>query len=321
MLGGLTNLNIDPELIAFTRKTFIPQTGKRIKEKGFTFARYIVGSPFPHSRVRYSTTAVNDGRQGFGIYNVLSFILEGKRYGHPETNIEHRVKGQAAALLSFLETAAQHKKKILEIVSNARQKLIAGNGEGRNLSHIRMDYFPDPKRKTLRLPIFDLYTWLHKEKDVERFEPLVKVIKSVEKPAAYIFSKEHDKFTRLLLRHGIRLQRTAETASFLLERYTILHVTEIDEEDKSAYNVDVRTVTGEKTMDKGSIVVFTRQRAGNLLPLVLEPQSSYGVMSLPMVETYGFSKFLKEGAEYPIYRLKNPPKIKLEIYPGENKNE
>ena len=108
MLGGVTNLNVDPEIMRFTRNTFIPETGAGIEADGFRFHRYIVGNPFEDKVVRYSTTAINDGRQSFGIYNTLSFIIEGKRYGNLTNELEKRTRGQVSAVINFLRTTERH---------------------------------------------------------------------------------------------------------------------------------------------------------------------------------------------------------------------
>ena len=108
MLGGVTNLNIDAGIIDFSRNVFIPETGAGIEKDGFRFHRYIVGEPFEGKVVRFSTTAINDGRQSFGIYNTLSFIIEGKRYGNLTNEIERRTNGQVSAILNFLATTHRH---------------------------------------------------------------------------------------------------------------------------------------------------------------------------------------------------------------------
>jgi hypothetical protein len=78
MLGGVTNLNIDSQIIDFTRNTFIPETGNGIENDGFRFHRYIVGSPF----------------------------------------IERRTKGQVSAILNFLKTTDRHAEDMLGLVKH-----------------------------------------------------------------------------------------------------------------------------------------------------------------------------------------------------------
>ncbi len=87
-----------------------------------------------------------------GIYNTLSFILEGKKYGDLVTNIERRTNGQIAGLLAFLRTVAKHREEILRIVQSARKELLGGGQEANIYSHLQMDYFPDSAETTLTIP-------------------------------------------------------------------------------------------------------------------------------------------------------------------------
>ncbi|MCW8926096.1 MAG: DUF2817 domain-containing protein, partial [Xanthomonadales bacterium] len=161
MLGGVTNLNVDPAIMNFTRDVFIPETGKGIETDGYRFHRYIVGEPFEEKVVRFSTTAINDGRQSLGIYNTLSFIIEGKRYGNLINEIEKRTSGQVSAMLNFLATVDAHANDILSIVRDARKHMT-----DQRLSYIQMDYFPDPDEPTLNFPVFDLNSWTHTEREL-----------------------------------------------------------------------------------------------------------------------------------------------------------
>ncbi len=312
MLGGATNVNVDPELIAFSRNVLMPQIGTLIKERGFTYSRYIVGGPpSEQTRVRHSTTNINDGRQSFGIYNNLSFIFEGKRFPDPKQNIEYRTKGQIAALFSFLETMNQNSSKIIKLVNEAQKKLLLENNGEEHLSHIQMDYFPDSLNPTLRFPVFDLYKWKHIEIDLERYEPLVKIKKSVTKPVAYIFSSGEKKLIDLIGRHDIEMHSLKKDSQLNVELYRIRHVTEGIDEEKSHKEVDVYKWTENRLIEAGSILVLLNQNASKLIPLLLEPQSSYGIVAERSMLQYCFDEYLEEGREYPIVRL--PGSISMEL--------
>lgn len=306
MLGGLSNLNADPSLIEFSRKIFIPETGKSIKKQGFTFHRYTVGMPFPGSRLRHSTTAINDGRQSMGIYNTLAFIIEGRRFADPTQNLKHRTLGQRAALLAFLQTVSHHQRQILHLVSTAQSKLLTGNDEYNKISRLQMDYFPDPLHKTCAFPVFDFYKWKTVTKPLTHYYPLVEVKRSVEKPIAYIFPASETKLIALLKRNRIEMFALKNALDIQAEFYRIQHVTPDREEDKSHKNVDVYEWGEKRNFPKGSVLVFLNQRASNLIPLLLEPQSSYGIVSKSAMHQYCFTDYLKIGREYPVARIVQP---------------
>ena len=313
MIGGVTNLNIGPEIIAFSRKVFIPQFGKRVRADGFSFARYIVGAPFENQRIRHSTTAINDGRQSMGIYNSLSFIIEGKRYGNVINMIERRTKGQVVALTAFLETVAQNRKKISEIVRLSREHLINTASEKGDSIYIQMDYFPVPGQTTLTFPIFDLYAWEHVVRELDHYEPQVRVKKGIIRPYAYLFSSEQQRLIQLLRKHEIDMHVLANDNSLELEVYTIVQVTPSVDEDKDSEEVDAASRLQATAMKQGDIVVFLNQPAANLIPLMLEPQSTWSVVTERSGRKYRFAEFLRAGELYPIYRL--PKSVSIETEP------
>ncbi len=313
MIGGVTNINVAPQIIALAINVFIPEFGALVQKDGFTYARYIVGAPFENQRIRHSTTAINDGRQSMGIYNSLSFIIEGKRYGNVINMIERRTRGQASALMAFLTTAAKHNRKIREIVKASRQQLLDDSQPEKQYAHIKMDYFPDPEQDSLSLPIFDLYTWQRVERKLGNYEPIVKVLISVEKPYAYILPGNEQRLIDLLFNHQIEMRRIKTDVEIEVETYTVLHVTPIIEEDKGSIYVDVSKKVEPVNLESGSIVVPLNQRTSNLIPLLLEPQSSWSICTENSGRKYRFAEYLQEGRQYPIFRIMNAVTIDTEV--------
>ena len=310
MLGGVTNLNIDSRISGFSRETFMPEFGKSVGEKGYTFHRYVVGFPFDGGRMRYSTTAINDSRQSMGIYNTFSFILEGKKYGDNENYIERRTSGQLAALESFLEMVDLYGRQMLDLVKQARQEIITGTAG--KLAAVQMDYYPDPANDKIIYPVFDLYEWAPAEKELENFHAVVKPKKSVTKPEAYVFSAEMLGLIELFRRHGIKMHRLAGKSDLPLEVYQIINLTEQIEEELTAPNVDAAAERSVRRLEKGTIIVYLNQPAGNLLPLLLEPQSTHNLTTEHSGQSIRFDNWVIPGEEYPIYRLMEKVEIGLE---------
>ncbi len=307
-IGGNTNLNISPRIIQYTREHFLPAVGGKIEQAGFTFHRYIVGSPFEGSRVRFSTTAVNDGRQSMGIYNTMSFIMEGKQYGSVLDEIQHRTEGQLAGLVSFLETISENAPQIINLVDSARQDLL----QKKERALIQMDYYPDSTWQKLPFPVFDLYSWKHEEKELENFQPLVKAQKSVARPMAYIIPATESRLIKLLQKHHIEMYRLTADMSIEVESYKILHVTSIIEEEDPMPYVDLETTSGSRQFESGTFVVFLKQSANNLLPLILEPESSFSIAGENSGRKYRFKEYLQEGSTYPICRMMKETTLKME---------
>lgn len=298
MLGGVTNLNIDSEIMDFTRDIFIPETGKGIEQDGFRFHRYIVGNPFGEGVVRYSTTAINDGRQSMGIYNTLSFIIEGKRYGNLMNEIERRTHGQVSAMINFLKTTARHAPEVLSIVKQARLRMA-----DKRQSFIQMEYFPDQDKPVLNFPVFDLNSWTHTFRDLENYKPRVLVKKSVIKPAAYFFGATETRLIELLHRHEIPMLVLNSHQQASAETYRIKHVSDTIDEEKPAYLIDLEKTVENETLPAGTIIVPVEGAASNLIPLLLEPESTWGLVSPRATGKYRFDSYLVEGKPYPVKRL------------------
>ena len=315
MFDCVSNLNIAPDIVQLSASVLIPEAGRLIQEDGFRFHRYIVGGPPANARIRHSTTNVNDGRNSMGIYNTFSFIFEGKRFSDLVTNIQRRTAGQVSALKAFLKTMSAHRSEIRKMVHESREKLLAPSQPQDDTVYIQMDYFPDPQRKTITYPVFDLSRWQHTQRQLDHYEPLVRVKKSVRRPFAYLFPEQETRLVEVLSRHQIEIHRLMTDTEMEVESYTIADVVPIVEEDKPGEDVRVNTTTTTRRMKRGSMVVFLKQRAANLIPLLLEPQSSWGLCTERSGRRYRFSEYLKKGQPYPILRVIKP--VTLDVKPME----
>lgn len=312
MLDCVSNLNVWPAILKLSMDVIVPEVGQLVKADGFTFHRYTVGGPPEARRIRHSTTHINDGRQSTGIYNTFSFILEGQKYGESVNKIKRRTAGQISAITAFLRTIAKYRGKVMSTVRSARQNLLEQQSSGEDMIHIQMDYGPDPERKTTTMyPLYDVNSQIEFKKELGNYEPLVKIKKSIKKPIAYIFSKDERRLTELLSRHQIEMYCLKKDTRLKVEEYEVASLIHILEEDKRGEDVEVEVQTKDITIEEGSLVVSLRQRAGNLIPLLLEPQSNWGICTEGGGRKYRFGHYLKEGGQYPILRLMQPIELEL----------
>jgi hypothetical protein len=310
MLGGVTNLNISLDILSFSRETIFPAVRDKVAADGFICERYVVGSPFAEDRLRYSTTDINDGRQSLGIYNTLSFILEGKRYGDLTNRLGRRVRAQVSAIRAFLSAAAAHASSALALIRRERAALLAERPPD-DRALVQMDYGPDPARPTLAMPVFNVFEWREEVREFDRFEPLVRVKKSVPRPLAYLIPAAQSGLLELLQRHEVELQVLTADIRVKASRYRVLHLAERHEEEQTKPAVDLTEETGEFPLEEGDVVVFTRQPAALLLPLLLEPESTWGVCTDTGGVASPFADYLAPGETYPVYRLMEPAELPL----------
>jgi hypothetical protein len=311
MLGALSNLNIDTGIRAFSQDIFYPAMREKVQEDGFILFPYTLGAPVENDRLRFSTNDIDDGRQSLGIYNTLSFILEGKGYGDMANQLERRSAAKLSAMTAFLRTAAGKSAAILGMVRAARAALLKDVAPGER-SYVRMDYFPDPARPTIAFPVFDLVKWQAEVRDWNHFEPLVKVKKSVRLPIAYVIPGNEARLIELLQRHQMRLFRLTAPAEATVERYQVLHAAARIEEEISKPEFDLEKISEKTGLHKGDVVVFLNQRARLLIPLILEPESSWGILTDTGEVPSQFSAYAKEGGVYPVMRLMEKAALPLE---------
>jgi hypothetical protein len=170
-------------------------------------------------------------------------------------------------------------------------------------SHIQMEYFPDKERPTLNFPVFELNSWSHTYKELPNYKPLVKVKKSVGKPAAYSFDASQTKLLELLKRHRLPMFILKGDQQADTETYRIKHVTDGIDEEKHTYLIDLDKTVQQETLKAGTIIVPVEGAASNLIPLLLEPESTWGVVATRAAGKDRFDSFLTEGGSYPVKRL------------------
>jgi hypothetical protein len=303
MLGGVTNLNIDPGIRAFSESVFIPDVGRRVAEAGFTFHEYVVGAPFEGDRLRRSTVGINDGRQSFGVYNTLACIVEGRRFGEPDNQLERRARAQLATLEAFLAATAAHAPEILAAVRRARA---AGAGMPPRVA-VQMEHYADPNRPVLPFPVFNLLTWRPEIRDLPRWEPVVRVRRSVTRPWGYAVSGTESALIVLLERHGLAAHVLEEVTPISAERYRVLHATRRVEEELDLPDLAVEKETVTVELQPGDRLYPMDQPGGLLLALMLEPESSWGVVAEEGAAAAPFRKYAAEDSIFPVLRLAAPP--------------
>ncbi len=304
-LGAVSNLNISPFLLNFGKNILLPAVGEKVKAAGFSFHEYIVGTPFENSRLRYSTTAINDGRQSLGIFQTISYILEGIQYSDELNQIEYRTRGQLAAITALLQSVAEFRPEILKLVSTARQEVVSGQGLPDRI-FLQMEYYPDSTQSQVEFPVFNLRTWQKENRALPNFHPRLLVQKSVSRPIGYVIPSSEKRLIEILSRHQVVMNPLSESKVLEVESYFLRHVTTFIEEELETPYLDAEIRTVQKEFAAGSLVVYLNQPAGILIPLLVEPQSSFSLCTESSGQHVRFREYLVENSEYPVYRLIQP---------------
>ncbi|MFC1562232.1 M14 family zinc carboxypeptidase [candidate division KSB1 bacterium] len=294
-MGALSNPNMSINLRTFAWNSVFPFIEQHLRLSGINFQRYLVAGD-PSKRFRFSTTALNDGRNSMGIYNTLSFILEGRKNETVEGNIHERTGRQLETIKAFLTFFSDNAVEVKRLVERERAEIVQGTL--RPEAPIVMDYVKDPARPAVTVSVIDLASNQLADKRFENFYPLVRPSFSVLRPQGYAIPADLTDVVDVLRRHNINVNETEMDIRAAVEIYRITGVQLTEREDKDALDVDVEVTRSVMPIQEGYYIVWCNQVQINLIVTLLEAQSQWGLAPLPE-----FSSLLNVGANYPIIRI------------------
>jgi len=297
-IGALSNPNMSLNLRTYAWDRIIPEMKEDLAPKNVDLNRYLV-SDGPNARFRYSTTALNDGRNSTGIYDALTFLIEGRNGLTVEENMQERARQQLETMKAFLgffsENATQAKHAV-----EREQEVLAGPLAPEVVALV-MDYVPDPDRPTVTVGVVDIETGEKETLSIEDFHPLVQPTEFVERPIAYAVPPDLTEVIQVLERHKIPMTTLDVPTPAEVETYRITGVETSVKEDKEFLDVRVASRRGTVEIPAGHILVPTLGIQTNLIVSLLEPQSQWGLAPLP-----AFVSMLEVGSDYPILRVLSP---------------
>lgn len=294
-IDGLTNLNMSQELRTYASDRVIPALRERLAPRSVSLRRYLVAGG-PEDRFRHSTTALNDGRNSLGIYNTLSFLIEGRNGLTVEQDIRERTRQQLETMKAFATFFSENAAEANGLVEAERAKL-TGEGASREVALV-MDYVKDPSQPSVTVGVVNLETGLEEDRTFQEFYPIVEATLTVPRPLGYAIPPHLTEVLEVLDRHQIARGLVESPTPATVETYRIERVEASWKEDKEFLEVGVSVRRADGLLPQGTVVVWTDQAASNLISTLLEPQSQWGLAQLP-----GFASLLAVRSEYPITRI------------------
>jgi hypothetical protein len=298
-IGALSNANMSMALRSYAWDRVIPQMQSELAPKSVILQRYLV-TDGPEARFRYSTAALNDGRNSMGIYHSLSFLTEGRNGLTVEADIRERARQQLETMKAFVRFFSENAIEAREMVDRERAAL-TGLGLASDVALV-MDYVPDAERPSVTVGVIEIETGEEGTRVFETLHPLVEPTLLIKRPMGYAIPADLKEVIGVLERHGIEAVRTENPAPATLESYRIESVIPSQKEDKDFLEVEVTVTAREAFIPAGDVIVWCDQVASNLIVTLLEPQSQWGLAPLPE-----FPSLLTVGSEYPIKRIVEVP--------------
>jgi len=354
-VGCVSNLNIHESLPAYSRRVILPGIEQKLEKRKITFHEYLVSdylgldtssgasiSPEEGREIlwRYSTTDLNDGRNGLGIYETLSFIQEGASRHDLET-LEARTNWQYQGVRALAEIVADRPGEIISLVRGLRTNLQkrADSRAADDPVHLKMDYVRDEREPQLIVKSFEPSTspirgilkvdkkagdYLTAEdltpyrgpsglKVITRVEknwfPRVESRLAVSRPLGYIVPAGRQDVVDVLLAHGIKVQMIEQEAPVKVAAYRINSLVPASADYLAPEKMEVQKEEQNLLVKKGDFFVSCFQPAANLVPVLLEPQSDYG-----LIRYFKFKLVPEAGGYFDLYRLESPANLELVDY-------
>jgi len=292
--------------------------------------------------MRYSTSDLNDGRNGPGIYETLSFIQEGASRHDLET-LKERTEWQYYGIRFFSESIASHGQAINDLVRNLRIELVsqAGVFSESDLVHLRMRYARDENQPSLIYKRFD--SSVQEIRGIMRVDkkagdpvyrndiapppaslregiievteknwfPVVEPFISVPRPLGYIVPGNRLDVIKTLKDHCFQIGYFREDTLIDVEGYQIIDLTPAEYDYLPPQNIDVEKKTMELLVKRGDFYISCGQEGANLIPCLLEPQSQYG-----LIRYWAYNLVPKKGDIFSFLRVTK--KQNLPIVPFKN---
>lgn len=299
--GLPTNLNTPAPIRSLAEEEFLPFAREHVEEQGFSFHNYLVGDP---DYIRYSTSNINDGRQGMAILNTFSLILEGRRVPEKAGDLERRTKGQVAAIDALLQFVDEHADEIQNTVRQSRQELIEGAVDSFVLT---MDRASDGE--PLTMPVLEVQEAEGNDGreyemgdtitvDIEEFFPRVVSERETTIPEGYLVPAEQSEIIQLMAQHSVEMDTLGAGRHLEAEQFTITGFTEEEYESSTTVPVGSRRPVTYETQS-GDVFIPTAQLRGRLVATALEPQSMHGLAQ------YDEFDYLLSQGDYPILRVRS----------------
>ena len=294
-IDGLTNANMSLELREYVWEQVIPTLRERLVPRDVQLHRYLVVGD-PTERFRHSTAALNDGRNSMGIYNSLSFLIEGRNGATVEENIRERARQQLETMKAFATFFSENAADAKAMVEEERAKL-RGDQVSPSVALV-MDYVQDPDLPTVTVGIVDVESGAQETRVFENYFPALESTLSVRRPLGYAIPPNLTDVLDVIGRHGIEARALAQPMPATVESYQILAADSSRKEDKDFLEVEAAMIRGDVVIPAGAVIVWCDQIQSNLIVSLLEPQSQWGLAPLPE-----FGSLLRVGSTYPILRI------------------
>jgi dipeptidyl-peptidase 4 len=298
----------DANVISFVRDELLPDVSQRL-EKKTGFKSYFYGN-FSPDRSRWETVSPTPrySTHYVGLRNRIAILSESYTYA----SFKDRVLASKAFVQSICEYTAENKDKVGKLLSEARAATVNAGKAPKEKELVVLQHKDAALGRPVKLLGFVEETREGKRVATDKpseYELLymgnTEPTLSVRRPYAYLLPASLSKIVENLQRHGIEVEELREDVELDLEIYRIDKITHTASFQKHQPVTLQATVRKDsRRVEAGTILIRTAQPLGSLTAYLLEPQSADGLTTWNF-----FDDLLKEGQDYPVFRLPAPTPI------------
>ncbi|MCK5840121.1 MAG: hypothetical protein KAG99_09740, partial [Bacteroidales bacterium] len=321
----MMNPSGDRNLINYMRDKLMPQVSERLNETYHVeniFYGEFVDRTNPEKGWVYSATKPRYLVNYIGLRNRLSILNENYVYADFET----RVNGNYFLLRSLLEYASIHKKEIIELLTNADERVMKRGLDPAITDSFAIEYKREPTPEKITIKAFEAdksvdesgrtrYKKSDRKKTVTTsyFADYFPT-KNIKFPYAYILSVSDPAILNLITTHGITVERLVEKTTLVVEKFDITKLTGAERLNQGHYTntIEGDFVTENIEFPAGAYVVRTAQPLGNLAAYLLEPLADDGLLKWNFFDRYLVPQWGRRYYPYPVYKVMGKTELKTD---------
>lgn len=286
------NPSVEENLRRVLREQMMPELTRRLASEGIDTFYY---GNFDRSQTRWETYGFEPrySTEYAGLRGILGVLSESYSYA----SYADRIRGSREFVLANLNYCVERGEELKRLVERTREDFVAtAKARPESLNMVldaRMEPFAE-KEKVLGYRGDE-----PAEIEVEfwgRYEPVT----TVTLPRAYVFGPEHQQLVDKLKQHGIVVEQLDGPLAVEAEVETISSINRAARafQGHNMVRLETTVARAEREVPAGWSIVRTAQPMGRLASHICEARTCDGFVTWNMLDDH-----LKEGAEYPIWRV------------------
>jgi hypothetical protein len=312
----MMNPNGDRNLINFMRDECMPAMSRKLLEErkveNVFYGEFINRLDLEKGWISYAAEP-RYFTNYIGVRNRLAILNENYVYADFET----RVIGCYHLLWTFVEYAAENHRKIKTMLENADEKLRNRAYGSVIADSFAIEYKGVPTPRPVTIKAFEADTipgvqgyWRYKQSNRKRTVTVPYIAdyfptQSVRVPYAYLITIPEQSVISNLQLHGVQIEQLNADRTLEVDQFTLDALKGSSRLNQGHYTNEVSGSFSEitKIFPKGTLVIRTGQKLGNLVAYLLEPQSDDGLLKWNFFDRYLVPQWGGGFYPYPVYKL------------------